>query len=112
VVNSLIDGKLLDLFEVWKEALADALRRPESETTYQGLADLERKIFDTPAHTALGVQIKLTLWRLYIDTPDGCDFREAAGLSAYSDLVRMTGRDLDAEIRALRREVIEAREAA
>jgi hypothetical protein len=47
-----------------------------------------------------------------IDTPDGCDFREAAGLSAYSDLVRMTGRDLNGEIRMLRREVIEAKEAA
>ena len=111
MVNS-IDGKLLDLFEVWKIALIDALSRPESETTYQGLADLERKIFDTPAHTLLGVQIKLTLWRLYVDTPDNCDFREAAGLSAYSDLVRMTGRDLDAEIRTLRHDVVEAKEAA
>jgi hypothetical protein len=112
MVNSSIDGKLLDLFEVWKVALTDALRRPESKTAYEGLADLERKIFDTPAHTPLGVQIKLTLWRLYVDTPDGCDFREAAGLSAYSDLVRMTGRDLDSEIRTLRREVMETREAA
>ncbi len=112
MVTSSIDRKLLDLFEVWKIALTDALRRPESETTYRSLADLERNIFDTPAHTPLGVQIKLTLWRLYINTPDPRDFREAAGLSAYSDLVRMTGRDLDAEIRALRREVIETREAA
>jgi hypothetical protein len=112
VVHSSIDGKLLDLFDVWKIALSDALRGPESETTYQALADLERKIFDTPAHTPLGVQIKLTLWRLYIDAPDVSDFREAAAVSAYSDLVRMTGRDLDAEIRTLRRDVVEAKQAA
>jgi hypothetical protein len=112
MVTGSIDGKLLDLFEVWKIALTDVLCRPESETSYRSLAELERKIFDTPAHTPLGVQIKLTLWRLYMDSPDVSDFREAAALSAYSDLVRMTGRDLDGEIRMLRRAVIDTKEAA
>jgi hypothetical protein len=110
-----IDAKLVGLFDTWKEALADALRASQPDKAYDRVADLERKIFATPAHTVLGVQIKLSLWRLYVDNPDDTaisDYREAAALSAYSDLVRMTGRDMDAEMRAFRDAVINARDAA
>jgi hypothetical protein len=109
-----IDAKLLGLFDLWKGALADALRAPESDnaSAYDRVAKLERKIFDTPAHGLIGLQTKLTLWRLHVDSPDDSNYREAAGLSAYADLVRMTGRDFDVEIRAFRSELINARDAA
>jgi hypothetical protein len=114
MITNTIDAKLLGLFDVWRRALADALRAPESDNAnaYECLAGLERKIFDTPAHGLIGVQIKFSLWRLYVDTPDENDYREAAALSAYADLARMTGRDFDAEIRAFQSEILNARDAA
>jgi hypothetical protein len=112
-----IDTKLVRLFDTWKDALADVLRasEPSIEKAYDRVAELERKIFETPTHTVLGLQIKLSLWRLYVDNPEApeiSDYREAAAFSAYADLVRMTGRDVDAEIREFRDAVINARDAA
>ena len=85
-----MDEKLVDLFRQWLKVFAQDAMSDDFANTHKFVAELEKRIAATPAEGLHGLVVKLGLHRFLSDQADAtslqCD-------SAYSDLVRLTGRD-------------------
>src|SRR5262249_17288338 len=87
-----MDEKLIGLFRQWLKAfeVAQDAMSHDFANTHEAVVELEMLIAATPAEGLRGLVVKLGLHQFLSDHADGtslqCD-------SAYSDLVRLTGRD-------------------
>lgn len=100
------DAKLLVLWSEWLEATAAELAsRSESdaERADDAVRRLEKMIAETPANGLDGLAIKLGL-AMFLGESDQPDISDEQVISAYADLVRLTGRDPLAEARAITEE--------
>ena len=96
---------LRDAFDRWKDALVDQNKqktRAARHHAHARVTSMEDLIAETPADDIEGVGIKLALY-VYMSgvDPDTADSAVEQVLSAYSDCVRVFGRDLLAEVKSL-----------
>src|SRR5262245_2535682 len=85
-----MDEKLVDLFSQWLKAFEVAQDTMSDDFAHKAVAELEMCIAATPAEGLHGLVVKLGLHNFLSDHADATSLQCE---SAYSDLVRLTGRD-------------------